>query len=290
VDTYAYGVISWEIFARQPFFGNADFFSVMEEWIINGERPYIPNECPKTYSIVIESCWAQNPMDRPSWEWVLVQLNSIQEHIAEYEEKNTEYYLKIVDNYKQQQLKADTVIIPHLDSAETLVKLNNPAIDPTEKKLLTSSRKKKNSEIQFEDKPPDMTFKQIWRLKTRNISMRKPRQQEYPIEDQSPDKEDTKKWSLASKALLRPNRPKKEGDVAEDNGISPYRKAIQRTVSYSVVKLRFNKDDKKKGAIIMEENTFKCEKCNRTIVGQGRVCLSCSLGKNNAKTRVKKIL
>lgn len=43
VDTYAFGVMCWELLTRDSFFGEISFMSDMEDKIINVERPPIPS-------------------------------------------------------------------------------------------------------------------------------------------------------------------------------------------------------------------------------------------------------
>jgi serine/threonine protein kinase len=42
VDVYSYGVILWELVAREDFLGHITFLSAIEDAVLNGERPKIP--------------------------------------------------------------------------------------------------------------------------------------------------------------------------------------------------------------------------------------------------------
>jgi len=57
VDTYGYGVVLWELCTRAVPFREIGFMSVMQDRIIDGERPPIPEKIPSDYSKCIESCW-----------------------------------------------------------------------------------------------------------------------------------------------------------------------------------------------------------------------------------------
>jgi serine/threonine protein kinase len=63
-DVYSVGVILWELFTRQKFFGEVSFMSLVEDKVISGERPPIPASCPPSYRNLIEACWAQDPGTR----------------------------------------------------------------------------------------------------------------------------------------------------------------------------------------------------------------------------------
>ena len=56
VDTYAFGVVLWEIISRKDFFGEVKFMLEIRDAIVSGKRPEIP-QCPPELKMVIELCW-----------------------------------------------------------------------------------------------------------------------------------------------------------------------------------------------------------------------------------------
>ena len=66
-DVYSYGVILYELASRQNFFGDCKFMSALENRVIEGERPSIPNSTPPEFSKIIQSCWDGEPDNRPSF-------------------------------------------------------------------------------------------------------------------------------------------------------------------------------------------------------------------------------
>jgi serine/threonine protein kinase len=60
-DVYSIGVILWELLTREPFFGHVRFMSRLEDMVLAGQRPPIPDDCPPAYRSLIEACWAQQP-------------------------------------------------------------------------------------------------------------------------------------------------------------------------------------------------------------------------------------
>eukprot|EP01094_Clydonella_sp_ATCC50884_P021946 TRINITY_DN493_c0_g3_i1.p1 TRINITY_DN493_c0_g3~~TRINITY_DN493_c0_g3_i1.p1 ORF type:complete len:2040 (-),score=911.87 TRINITY_DN493_c0_g3_i1:136-6255(-) len=66
-DVYSYGVMLWELYTREDFFGEISFMSALENKVIEGQRPAIPDHCPAEYRHLIETCWSGNPEERPSF-------------------------------------------------------------------------------------------------------------------------------------------------------------------------------------------------------------------------------
>ena len=79
-DIYAYGVILYEIITLNEFFSEYSFLSAMEDAIIAGKRPLLPqsNELMfiKLYEL-IQSCWSQNEDERPRFGEILTILKDL---------------------------------------------------------------------------------------------------------------------------------------------------------------------------------------------------------------------
>jgi serine/threonine protein kinase len=60
-DVYSIGVILWELLTRKAFFGEIRFMSRLEDKVLSGARPPIPDDCLPAYRRLIEDCWAQQP-------------------------------------------------------------------------------------------------------------------------------------------------------------------------------------------------------------------------------------
>jgi len=80
-DVYSYGIVLWEIAAREEPYTGLDIFKLYEK-IKEGGRPeikksFLPPEQPKSYARLMRRCWAQDPDQRPSMEEVKNQLTTI---------------------------------------------------------------------------------------------------------------------------------------------------------------------------------------------------------------------
>lgn len=72
-DTYAFGIILWELYTREHPYANvmSSFLYEVEEAVLSKQRPPIPDDCPEEYAKLIRSCWADNPDERPSFTEII---------------------------------------------------------------------------------------------------------------------------------------------------------------------------------------------------------------------------
>ena len=64
-DIYAYGMLVLEICTRKPPFEGLQWHRVIYK-VGNGEKPTIPEDCPKDLSDIVKRCWNANPKQRAS--------------------------------------------------------------------------------------------------------------------------------------------------------------------------------------------------------------------------------
>lgn len=75
-DTYAYGLILWELYTRRHPYSelNSSFLYEIEDAVLTGMRPTIPADCPEEYSRLIVACWSDKPDERPTFPAILAEL------------------------------------------------------------------------------------------------------------------------------------------------------------------------------------------------------------------------
>ncbi|OQS06075.1 serine/threonine protein kinase [Thraustotheca clavata] len=77
VDIYMYGVLLWEIFARDVPFRGYDVDDIQRK-VLAGHRPTIPTiDCPAKCQELIRQCWDQDPSGRPSFKSIHASLLQI---------------------------------------------------------------------------------------------------------------------------------------------------------------------------------------------------------------------
>eukprot|EP01117_Protostelium_nocturnum_P014826 TRINITY_DN5685_c0_g1_i1.p1 TRINITY_DN5685_c0_g1~~TRINITY_DN5685_c0_g1_i1.p1 ORF type:complete len:435 (+),score=132.35 TRINITY_DN5685_c0_g1_i1:164-1468(+) len=85
MDVFAFGMIMWEMFARNPAWMSEDMLPTesISQKLVDGIRPQLPENC--FLSELIESCWDNNPEIRPSFQDIcstLDQINHLEKFIT----------------------------------------------------------------------------------------------------------------------------------------------------------------------------------------------------------------
>lgn len=76
-DVYSYGIVLWEILAREPPFADYPPHKIMYNVINYKERPpleKISPDCPQNLVIIMRACWEQDPEKRPNFSDVIQAL------------------------------------------------------------------------------------------------------------------------------------------------------------------------------------------------------------------------
>ena len=79
-DVYSYGIVLWEILAREPPFATYKPLQIAQKVVKEGERPpesKIPKDCPPELIVIMKACWDQDPNKRPPFELIIQALNGL---------------------------------------------------------------------------------------------------------------------------------------------------------------------------------------------------------------------
>ncbi|XP_055629915.1 mitogen-activated protein kinase kinase kinase 7 [Toxorhynchites rutilus septentrionalis] len=76
-DVFSWGIILWEVIAReQPFKNVENSYAIM--WKMHqGRRPTLIDDCPKPIEQLMISCWNQIPAERPAMQEVVERMNQL---------------------------------------------------------------------------------------------------------------------------------------------------------------------------------------------------------------------
>lgn len=95
-DVYAFGIVLWEVFTRQEIYEGLSAAQIIAKVAHEGLRPNAPRDCP--WSPIMIKCWRQDPMERPTFEKILVSLTKL------YHKYHTKY------GKKSSKIQSDSVI------------------------------------------------------------------------------------------------------------------------------------------------------------------------------------
>ncbi|CAD8177067.1 unnamed protein product [Paramecium pentaurelia] len=73
-DVFSFGIILWEIAAREPPYRNITGLQVSLDVLNNDFRPTIPKKTPEVFARLTKRCWDRDPEKRPSFKEIIKEL------------------------------------------------------------------------------------------------------------------------------------------------------------------------------------------------------------------------
>eukprot|EP01126_Amoeba_proteus_P007739 TRINITY_DN12785_c0_g1_i1.p1 TRINITY_DN12785_c0_g1~~TRINITY_DN12785_c0_g1_i1.p1 ORF type:complete len:610 (-),score=82.06 TRINITY_DN12785_c0_g1_i1:45-1874(-) len=78
-DVYSYGIVIWETYVCKRAYEDMDnAFQVMRKVVSEHLRPKIPQDCPLSYSQIIQSCFQNKAQDRPNFQNIIQAFKAIE--------------------------------------------------------------------------------------------------------------------------------------------------------------------------------------------------------------------
>ncbi len=81
-DIFSLGITFWELASRKIPFSDALDASLIKDWVKDGERETIPQDCPATFGALIQACWEGESTKRPDTNDIITQLKQTLEMLA----------------------------------------------------------------------------------------------------------------------------------------------------------------------------------------------------------------
>lgn len=98
-DVYSFGMIAFEIYTTQIPFEKCSLHKLIKN-VISGVRPEFKFPLPSSYTNLIESCWAQDSKDRPTFEQIVNILKTDEGFITDtVDEIEFFNFVDYIDNY-----------------------------------------------------------------------------------------------------------------------------------------------------------------------------------------------
>ena len=78
-DTYSFAIVFWELLTCKVPYHSLENLQVAWLVAMKGERPHLPAECPHKFKVLIQSCWKENPKERPDFQFLVKNLEDLKQ-------------------------------------------------------------------------------------------------------------------------------------------------------------------------------------------------------------------
>ena len=146
-DMYSLGMVLWELASRKIPFADAENPMIAMDWVKSGEKEVIPEETPKEFKQLIESCWDKEPSKRPTADKVAQSLNGLlQEHKAD--EKSSSPQVNSPSSPKSVQGESNEAEMKKL--LDEVMRLKLEKVEEERRRLLLEKKLEDNARQQAE--------------------------------------------------------------------------------------------------------------------------------------------
>ncbi|KAJ4832744.1 hypothetical protein Tsubulata_026195 [Turnera subulata] len=77
VDVFSFGIVLWEILTGEEPYANMHYGAIIGGIVNNTLRPPVPSFCDPEWKLLMEQCWAPDPVARPSFTEIARRLRSM---------------------------------------------------------------------------------------------------------------------------------------------------------------------------------------------------------------------
>ncbi|KAJ7955758.1 Kinase family protein [Quillaja saponaria] len=77
IDVYSFGIVLWELLTGDEPYADMHCASMIGGIVNNSLRPQIPTWCDPEWKALMQSCWASDPLERPSFSEISQKLRSM---------------------------------------------------------------------------------------------------------------------------------------------------------------------------------------------------------------------
>ena len=83
VDVFSFGCILWELIMRDEVYKEFESANDIKTAVLNGKYPKMPSWAPDDYTNLIKACWENDPLHRPTFQFINSKLRTMIKEINE---------------------------------------------------------------------------------------------------------------------------------------------------------------------------------------------------------------